>query len=73
MDEKRYEVYSDSVLLASNMTLDAACILIKGYANEYFNKRLILTIKEMEQSTCIEETPIFLQKRLNIPAKGESK
>ena len=49
MYEKRYEVYDGSIKLASDMNLDAAFCLIKGYVDTYFNQPLEITIKEMER------------------------
>lgn len=48
MNEKRYEVYDGSTRLASDMNLDAAFCLIKGYVDTYFNQPLEITIKEVE-------------------------
>lgn len=50
MSEKRYEVFEGSVRLASNMCLDMALILIKGYANEFYRQPLNLIIHEMPAS-----------------------
>lgn len=49
MNEKRYEVYDGSTKLASDMDLDAAFCLIKGYVDTYFNQPLEITIKEMKR------------------------
>ena len=49
MYEKRYEVYNGSTKLASDMDLDAAFCLIKGYVDTYFNQPLKIIIKEMER------------------------
>lgn len=49
MNEKRYEVYDGSTKLASDMNLDAAFCLIKGYVNTYFNQPLEITIKEIKR------------------------
>ena len=49
MNEKRYEVYDGSTKLASDMDLNAAFCLIKGYVDTYFNQSLEITIKEMER------------------------
>ena len=48
MYEKKYEVYDGSTKLASDMDLDAAFCLIKGYVNTYFNQPLEITIREMK-------------------------
>lgn len=49
MNEKRYEVYDGFTKLASDMDLNAAFCLIKGYVDTYFNQPLEITIKEMER------------------------
>lgn len=53
MNEKRYEVYDGSTKLASDIDLDVAFCLIKGYVDTYFNQPLEITIKEMKH--CKEE------------------
>lgn len=45
---KRYEVYDESIKLASDMDLDTVFCLIKGYVDSYFNQPLKITIKENE-------------------------
>lgn len=45
---KRYEVYDESIKLASDMDLDTVFCLIKGYVDTYFNQPLKITIKENE-------------------------
>ena len=54
MSEKKYEVYDGTALLASDMDLDTAFCLIKGYVDTYFNQKLNITIKEMEPATGCE-------------------
>ena len=53
MNEKKYEVYDGSRKLASDMVLDAAFCLIKGYVDTYFNQPLEITIREIKY--CEEE------------------
>lgn len=48
MSEKKYEVLDGHSVIASNMSLDVAFCLIKGYVDQYFNERVIFTIREME-------------------------
>lgn len=48
MNEKKYEVYDGSTKLASDMDLDAAFCLIKGYVDTYFNQPLAITIKDIK-------------------------
>lgn len=54
MSEKKYEVYDGSTLLASDMDLDTAFCLIKGYSETYFNQALKITIKEMDLCKKVE-------------------
>lgn len=47
MNEKKYKVVDYlGHTIADNMSLDIACILIKGYANEYYNEPLSIKIEE---------------------------
>lgn len=54
MIEKKYEVYDGSTQLASDMDLDTAFCLIKGYVETYFNQPLKITIKEMDLCKKVE-------------------
>lgn len=54
MVEKKYEVYDGSTRLASDMNLDVAFCLIKGYVDTYFNQPLNISIKEMNPDQYIE-------------------
>ena len=55
MYEKRYEVYDGSTKLASDMDLNAAFCLIKGYVDTYFNQPLKITIKEIEHCEGVDQ------------------
>lgn len=47
MSEKRYAVIDErGNVLASEMSLDIALVLVKGIVNEYYGEKLELTIKE---------------------------
>lgn len=48
MSKKKYEVLDGHSVIATNMSLDVAFCLIKGYIDKYFNKRVVFTIREME-------------------------
>lgn len=50
MSEKKYEVYEGSTKIASDMELDIALCLIKGYINTYFAQPTNLTIKRMDDN-----------------------
>ena len=47
MSEKKYKVIDKfGHVLADNMSLDIALVLIKGYASEYYNEPLSIRIEE---------------------------
>lgn len=50
MSEKKYKVI-DKIghILADNMSLDIALVLVKGYASEYYNEPLSIRIEEQQQ------------------------
>lgn len=54
MSEKKYEVYDGSARLASDMDLDAAFCLVKGFVDTYFNQPLNISIKEMDRINNVE-------------------
>ena len=48
MNEKRYAVIDErGNVLASEMSLDMALVLIKGIVNEYYGEKFELTVKEI--------------------------
>ena len=47
MNEKQYEVYENENRIASNMSLETALLLIRGYCERYCNERARLTLVEM--------------------------
>ena len=50
MSEKKYKVIDKfGHILANNMSLDIALILVKGYASEYYNEPLSIRIEEQQQ------------------------
>lgn len=49
MNEKQYEVYENENRIASNMSLETALLLIRGYCERYYNERARLTLVEMER------------------------
>jgi hypothetical protein len=50
MSEKKYKVIDKfGHVLADNMSLDIALVLVKGYADTYFNEPLGLRIEEQQQ------------------------
>ena len=47
MSEKKYKVIDKlGHVLADNMSLDIALVLVKGYASEYYNEPLSIRIEE---------------------------
>ena len=47
MNEKKYKVIDKfGHILADNMSLDIALVLVKGYASEYYNEPLSIRIEE---------------------------
>ena len=61
MSEKKYKVIDKfGHVLADNMSLDIALVLVKGYANEYCNELLSVRIEEdvaMDKETEKKSTP----------------
>ena len=52
MNEKRYEVLDNTdYVVATGMTLETACILIKGFGYEYNEELLDYRIREMDRIT----------------------
>lgn len=50
MSEKKYKVIDKfGHVLADNMSLDIALVLVKGYASEYYNESLSIRIEEQQQ------------------------
>lgn len=47
MNERKYEVYENENRIASNMSLETALLLIRGYCERYCNERARLTLVEM--------------------------
>ena len=49
MSEKKYIIRDNKMheIIAANMTLDIALLLIKGYVSEHYNRAINLTISQM--------------------------
>lgn len=48
-DTNRYEVFLDSILVASSMLIDDALLLTKALMEKYFNEsEIVVAIKRME-------------------------
>lgn len=53
MSEKKYEVLDDrNHVIATEMDLRTALLLIKAYCEEYYMERVTLTLKEMDRCKC---------------------
>ena len=47
----RYEVLIDNEVMASDMTLNTAMLLIRALINEYYNEhQMVVSIREMERT-----------------------
>jgi len=58
MNEEKYEVYFDKTLMAENMCIDTALILISAIADKYYKQveyGAEITIKAMPHSRNVEE------------------
>lgn len=49
MDERKFEVLYNGIVLATDMTMDIAICLIKGYADTWYNQKLDLQIREITE------------------------
>ena len=49
MDREKYEIWKGNTLIASNMVIEDAVILIKGLYMEYYKENMQITIKPMER------------------------
>lgn len=50
MSEKKYKVIDKfGHILADNMSLEIALVLVKGYASEYYNEPLSIRIEEQQE------------------------
>ena len=51
MPERKYELYIEKELIAENVSIETALILIKALFTEYYNdKNMKITIQEIEMS-----------------------
>lgn len=49
MSEKKFRILdANGIELASGMSLNMAIVFIKGYAREFFNYHILLTVEELE-------------------------
>lgn len=52
MGEEKYEIMDGAgIVLATNMDLDTALCLIRGYVTTYYNMHIKLTIREIVKTT----------------------
>lgn len=53
MEERKFKVLIDETVVANNMNLDTATILVKALFEEYYNDHtMIVSIKEEDRWTC---------------------
>lgn len=51
MSQKRYKVYINVEMVASDMDIKTATLLIKALFEEYYNEpNMVITIREMERT-----------------------
>lgn len=56
MEERKFKVLIDETVVANNMNLDTATILVKALFEEYYNDhKMIVSIKEEDRLTCLCE------------------
>ena len=56
MEERRFKVLIDDMVVANNMDLNTAIILVKALFNEYYNDyKMVVSIKEEDRAVCEEE------------------
>lgn len=56
MEERRYKVLIDNMVVANNMDLNTATILLKALFNEYYNDyKMVVSIKEENRAVCEED------------------
>ena len=50
MEERRYNVLIDDMVVANNMDLSTATILVKALFNEYYNDdKMVISVKQMDK------------------------
>ncbi len=56
MEERKYQVLIDNTVVASNMDINTAIILIRAIITEYYEDRyMTVSIKEMERTMGVED------------------
>ena len=56
MEERKFKVLIDETVVANNMNLDTATILVKALFEEYYNDHtMIVSIKEEDRCICLCE------------------
>ena len=53
MEEKRYKVLIDNMVVANNMDLKTATILVKALFDEYYNDyKMVISVKVEDRTVC---------------------
>ena len=56
MEERRYKVLIDNMVVANNMDLKTATILVKALFDEYYNDyKMVVSVKAEDRAVCSEE------------------
>ena len=56
MEEKKYKVLIDSKVVASNMDIKTATVLVMALFEEYYNDyTMAVTIKQEDRAVCVSE------------------
>lgn len=56
MEERRFKVLIDDMVVANNMDLETAMILVKALFQEYYNDHtMMVSVKEEDKTVCADE------------------
>lgn len=56
MEERRYKVLIDNMVVAENMDLKTATVLVKALFDEYYNDyKMVVSVKAEDRAVCEEE------------------
>ena len=55
MEERRFKVLIDNMVVANNMDLKTATILVKALFDEYYNNyKMMVSVKQEDRAVCAE-------------------
>ena len=64
MEERRFKVLFDNMVVANNMDLKTATILVKALFDEYYNDcNMMVSVKEENRTVCEEEDEDYENKK----------